>query len=122
MKRPEPGNDGVYDFDTLVHEPRLARVGGEVVDVSVIPVGVSLAMAKFADRTSEEIEQAAEKDAEGELRRVLQMVSNVCLPSNPKFTVDFLMKHLDYEKLVLFNNFVLHPIEEPDEGNPKATE
>jgi hypothetical protein len=122
MRQPKKGADGVYDFDALVHEPRLARVGGEVVDVSIIPVSVTLELAKFSDRTKEEIMAAAAGDAEGELRRVVGLVSEVCMRSNPKFTVDFLMKHLDFEKIKAFNKFVLQPVEEPEEGNAKAVE
>ena len=122
MRQPTKGTDGIYDFDALVHEPRLARVGGEVVDVSVIPVAVTLAMAKFSDRSRDEVLSATEKDAEGELRRVLGLVSSVCVGSNPAFTVDFLMDHLDIEKVRLFNEFVLSPLRESDEGNVEATE
>jgi hypothetical protein len=123
MRQPKKGADGVYDFDALVHEPRLARVGGEIVDVAIIPVSVTLALAKFSDRTKEEIINAAEEDAEGELRRVVGLVSAVCVASNPKLTVDFLMEHLSMEKLRAFNQFVLQPLEEAsEEGNATATE
>lgn len=110
MKRPKAGTDGVYDFDALVHEPRLARVGGEIVDVSIIPVAVTLALAKHSDRTMEEIVKATEADAEAELRKMCQMVSDVCAPNNPKLTVEFLMKHLDQERLTAFAKFVLMPV------------
>lgn len=114
------GADGVYDFDALVHEPRLVRVGGEVADVSTIPVAVSLALAKYSDRTLDEVRAAAEADAEGELRRVLGLVSTVCRADNPKFTVEFLMEHLTFDELREFNKFVLSPMEEvPPEGNVK---
>jgi len=122
MRQPTKGTDGIYDFDALVHEPRVALVGGEKVDVSIIPVAVTLAMAKFADRTRDEVLAAAEEDPEGELRRVLNLVSNVCMPSNPEFTVDFLMKNMDMEKIRCFNEFVLKPFKESDEGNVEATE
>ena len=122
MRQPTKGTDGIYDFDALVHEPRVALVGGEKVDVSIIPVAVTLAMAEFADRTRDEVLAAAEEDPGGELRRVLNLVSNVCMPSNPKFTVDFLMNNMDMEKIRLFNEFVLKPLRESDEGNVEATE
>ena len=122
MRQPNKGTDGIYDFDALVHEPRIALVGGEKVDVSIIPVAVTLAMAKLSERTREEIIASAEEDPEGELRRVLGLVSDVCMPSNPKFTVDFLMNNMDMEKIRLFNEFVLKPLRESDEGNVEATE
>ena len=122
MRQPAKGTDGIYDFDALVHEPRVALVGGEKVDVSIIPVAVTLAMAKLSERTREEIMLAAEEDPECELRRVLGLVSDVCIPSNPKFTIYFLMKNMDMEKARCFNEFVLKPFQESDEGNVEATE
>jgi len=124
MRGPKVGSDGIYDFDTLVPEPRMVRVGGEVADVSVIPVAVTLALAKFSDRTREQVLAAAEEDAEGELKRVVQMVSDVCCVSNPKLTVEFLLKHLSFEKIRAFNKFVLSPvedIEEDERGGVTAT-
>jgi len=127
--RAKKGTDGVYDFDALVVEPRLARVGGEVVDVSIIPVAVTLALAKHSDRTKEDILKATEADAEGELRRICQMVSDVCTPNNPKLTVEFLMKHLDQPRLNAFTQFVLMPVTdeaerllEEGEGNAETDE
>ena len=80
---------GVYDFDALIIEPRRARVGGELVDVSVIPVAVVLRLSAYADRfdTIEDLNAAAEEDPQGELRQLWQMVSDVCIVNNPKFTV-----------------------------------
>ena len=108
--RVQKNAEGIYDFDALVIDPRVAIVGGEKVDVSMIPVAVSLALAKHADRTKEEVIALAEADAEGELRKMVQMVSDVCVVNNPKLTVEFLMKHLNYKKLNAFVKFVLQPM------------
>jgi len=120
---------GIYNFDTLVVEPRIAIVGGEKVDVSTIPVAVSLAFAKLADRTKEEILEIATTDPEGEMRRMFELVSDVCVVSNPKITPEFLMKHLDYKKFNVFMKFVLQPMtdkaaefSEGDEGNEETGE
>ena len=124
--RAQKDAQGIYDFDALVVEPRLARVGGEIVDVSVMPVAVSLALAKRADMSKEEMLAAATADSEGELRRVLKLVSDVCVVSNPKVTVDFLMSHLDGPKLTAFTKFVLQPMadkaEEFEEPGNAATD
>jgi len=118
---------GIYDFDALVIEPRLARVGGEVVDVSTIPVGVVLRMAKFQDRDAAVAE--AERDANGTMAEMFQMVSDVCVVSNPKITPEFLMAHLNYAKFAVFMKFVLSPMTdkaeeflESEEGNAATDE
>ena len=106
--RAQQDSQGIYDFDALVIEPRLARVGGEVVDVSTIPVGVVLRMAKFQDRDAAVAE--AERDANGTMAEMFQMVSDVCVVSNPKITPEFLMAHLNYAKFAVFMKFVLSPM------------
>jgi len=118
------GSDGVYDFDALVPEPRMVRIGGEVVDVSVIPLAVSLQVAKYFDRTQAEMLAAAADDSEGEVLRLMKLVSNVCVLNNPKITVDFLMDNLDFEKAKVFNAFILFPVteKEPEEGNAVTAE
>jgi len=125
--RVQKDSQGIYDFDALVIEPRLARVGGEVVDVSTIPVAVSLALSKHSDRTKEEVLALAEADAEGELTKMVKMVSDVCIVSNPKLTTEFLMKHLNYNKLSAFIKFVLQPLTDKaeeflEEGNATTDE
>jgi len=132
--RAEKGTDGIYDFDALVREPRLARVGGEIVDVSVIPVAVTLALAKRSDMTKEEMLEATKANPAEELRKVIQLVSDACVPSNPKLTVEFLMANLDQDRLNAFTRFVLNPVTEEaerlaaasvapgDEGNAKTGE
>ena len=120
--RAQKDSQGIYVFDALVIEPRLARVGGEVVDVSTIPVAVSLALSKHADRSKEEIVALAEKDAEGELSKMVKLVSDVCVVSNPALTTEFLMKHLDYNKLSAFIKFVLQPMTDKAEEFVEADE
>ena len=127
--RAQQDSQGIYDFDALVIEPRLARVGGEVVDVSTIPVAVSLALSKHADRSKEEIVALAEKDADGEMKRMFKMISDVCIVSNPKLTPEFLMANLDYAKFSVFMKFVLSPMAEKaeefiesEEGNAATDE
>ena len=120
---------GIYNFDTLVIDPIICELGGERADVSMMPVAVTLALAKRADMSKEEMLAEAEADGEASLRKTLQMVSDVCVISNPKFTVDFLMKHLGGQKLNAFIEFVLMPtrrkIDEAlgsEKGNSKTDE
>jgi len=43
----------IRDFDKVVQTARLARIGGEEVDVTKIPSRVTLEMVKFADVSDE---------------------------------------------------------------------
>ena len=122
----------IYDFDKLVIDPKIARIGGEIVDVSVIPVAVVLAMAQYRDKTKDEILKTATADPDGEMLKLFKLVSDVCIVSNPKITVDFLMEHLNYKKFAVFMKFVLEPMKdaaedfiegnEGDEGNETTDE
>ena len=122
----QKNEQGIYNFDAIVIEPRVVQVGGEKADVSMIPVAVSLALAKRADMSQEDMLAEAKADGEGSLRRTLQMVSDVCVVSNPKMTVDFLMQHLGGPKLTAFVKFVLQPMtdkaEEFEEPGNAATD
>ena len=126
----QKNEQGIYDFDAIVIDPKIVKVGGEKADVSMMPVAVSLALAKRSDMSRAEMMAEAKSDGEASLRRTLQMVSDVCVVSNPKMTVDFLMQHLGGPKLTSFVKFVLQPIDDKDEefeepsgkGNPKSDE
>lgn len=119
--RLKKGDDGIFDFEELVVEPRMVRVAGEVADVSIMPLAVTMAVAKMADRTKEEVIAAAEEgNGETEIARVAEMLSQVCMPSNPKFTAEFLMKNLTGAKFRAFARFVLQPYQDDDSPAPEA--
>jgi len=127
--RIEQNAEGIYNFDTLVSKPRIAEIGGEKMDISIIPVAVTLAMAERDDRTKEEILKITEADAKAEMLELFQLMSDVCISSNPKITRDFLMKHLNPEKFVVFMKLVMSPMREKaaeflesEEGNPAPDE
>ena len=127
--RVEMNEQGIYNFDALVSKPRIAQVGGEKVDVSIIPVAVTLAMAEREDRTPAEILMISNDDAKAEMLELFQLMADVCTPHNPKVTRDFLMKHLDPEKFAAFISFVMHPMHEKaakfleaDKGNAETDE
>jgi len=101
---------GIYDFDVMVTTPRLARVGKEIVDVSIIPVAVTLAMASRGDMSKADIAALGEDKAKEGMLELFQLMSDVCVQSNPKVTRDFLMKHLNPEKFAEFMKFVMNPL------------
>ena len=127
--RVEQNEQGIYNFDTLVSKPRIAQIGGEKVDVSIIPVAVTLAMAERDDRTKEEILKITKADAKAEMLELFQLMSDVCVQNNPKMTRDFLMKNMNPEKFVVFMQFVMNPMYakaakflESEEGNAATDE
>lgn len=93
----------IRDFDKVVQAARLARIGGEEVDVTKIPSRVTLEMVKFAD-VSDEI------SSEEKFYRTLDLVAKACTPSNPKITADWLLDNTDFDQMMDFCEFVLEPI------------
>jgi len=117
----QKNDKGIYDFDAMVIEPKIVKIGGEQADVSMMPVAVSLAMAKRSDMSRAELLAEAKADGEASLRKTLQMVSDVCVVSNPKMTVDFLMQHLGGPKLTAFVKLVLQPMADKAEEIEKES-
>jgi len=125
----EMNEQGIYNFDTLVSKPRIAEIGGERADVSIIPVAVTLAMAEREDRTPAEILLISKEVAKAEMLELFQLMADICTPNNPKMTRDFLMAHLNPEKFAAFISFVMHPMHEKaakfletEEGNAETDE
>ena len=125
----EMNEQGIYNFDTLVSKPRIAEIGGERADVSIIPVAVTLAMAEREDRTPAEILLISKEVAKAEMLELFQLMADICTPNNPKMTRDFLMAHLNPEKFAAFISFVMHPMHEKaaqfleaDKGNAETDE
>ena len=114
--RVTPNEKNIYDFDAIVVEPRIVQVGGEQTDVSIIPVAVVLAMSQYTDRTKEQVSQDVEADPDGYYRKIIQMLSDVCIRDNPKFTPEFLMTHLDDTRLSAFVDVVLFPTKDKIES------
>jgi len=95
----------IRDFDKVVQTARLARIGGEEVDVTKIPSRVTLEMTKLAD-------DAEAMKQEESFYTVIDLVAKACTPSNPKITADWLLDNTDFDTLMDFCEFVMEPIRE----------
>ncbi len=100
----------IRDFDKVIQEARIARIGGEEVDVTKIPSRVTLEMVKFAD--------ASEKMSEEErFYKTLELVAKACQPSNATITADWLLDNTDFDQMMSFCEYVLEPIRKRAEAS-----
>lgn len=102
------------DFNKIIPEVRIAKLGDEEIDVSKIPSRVSLELAIFRDKV------LTMKSSEEQQRKSLEIVAKVCQVKNPKITVDWLLDNTHYEQLIEFIDFVLEPINRPGKGKKKV--
>jgi len=106
---------GIFkDFNKIIPEVRVAKLGDEEIDVSKIPSRISLELAIFRDKVM------TMKSSEEQQRKSLEIVAKVCQVKNPKVTVDWLLDNTHYEQLIEFIDFVLEPINRPGKGKKKV--
>ncbi len=103
------------NFDQINREKREIQVGGEKADVTKIPSRVMLELVDASE--SGEISE----DSPASFKRVLGLVEQVCTPSNPKMTADFLLDNTDFETLVELIYYIMEPVREKMEQQEKNT-
>lgn len=99
-------SDIMKDFDTIAPPKRIARIGGEEVDVSVFSTRATLKLIEMTD-SPEKIRSFEEGK---NIESFVEVVATACQHSNPKITADWLMDNVDMFTLVEFSKFVLEPI------------
>lgn len=104
---------GITDFDAMMPEPRHARIGGKVIDVTLIPAQLALDIARFADAS-----QRGEMDNETTLNRMWTLVTEVCKKSDPTVTVEWLLANTTCERLFAFADFVIEPLSKRGNARP----
>ena len=97
------------DFNLIIPEVRIAKLGDQEIDVSKIPSRLSLEIAIYRDQ----IWNNKIKSAEEAWRKSVESVAKICQVSNPTVTSDWLIDNTHYEQLLEFIDFVLEPINNP---------
>jgi len=95
----------ILDLDALIPEPRIVKLKGNEIDVSIIPSGVILEIEKKKDKLK----------GEDSFNVVLDLVCKICKPSFPKITPQWLIDNTSFEQLQAMLEFVMAPIREKAE-------
>lgn len=89
----EPGT--IKDFDVLAPPKRLAKIGGEEVDISFIPTRIALEFMAFSDFKEEGFKPEM-------FQKIVDVTAKLCLRSNPKMTADWILDNVDPVTLMQF--------------------
>ena len=95
--------DIIKDYDKLTYPKRIAILGGQKIDVTIIPSRIALEVAIFRDR----IFRIKSEDSFSDL---VGIVAKICQLSNDKITPKWLLDNTHIEELNDFLTFVLEPI------------
>jgi hypothetical protein len=102
------------DFDVLAPPTRKAKIGGEEIDISIIPARVALkfiAFSKKHDVTKFDGNTANNVDS-SMLEDMMSIVADICKRSNPKITSDWLLDNNDIGVLMEFIQYIFAPMTE----------
>lgn len=111
-------SDLLKDFDILAPPKRTARIGGEDIDVSLIPARASLMFIDFSKKYSVETLKSMDGNSfdSGMIENMLDVIELVCKRSSKKITKDWLLDNVDIKVLMQFVQFVFEAIKNGEEG------
>ena len=101
--------DVIKDYDKVVYPKRIAILGGQKIDVTIVPSRVALEVAIFRDK----IFKVKSEDSFNDL---VEIVAKICRLSNEKITSRWLLDNTHIEELNDFLTFVLEPINKRASG------
>lgn len=105
------------DFNLLIPDKRIAKIGNREFDVSLISTRLALKQIRFRDK-------ALTMSGEDALNKAVEIVAEICKPVSKGFlsifkkkvTAKWLMSNATYAQLLEFIDFVLSPLyKEPEE-------
>jgi hypothetical protein len=100
------------DFDILSPQKRTAKIGGEEIDVSIIPAIVALQFISFSKKHDvSKLDSGTSGNIETDtLVDMIEIVAVLCQRSNPKITKDWLLNNVDIKVLLPFVQYVFEGI------------
>jgi hypothetical protein len=109
------------DFDVLSPPKRLAKIGGEKIDVSIIPARAALMFANFSQKypteTFEKLKSGNSADLDPEMiKDILDVVEAVCKRSSKLITKDWLLDNVDFVVFMQFIDYVFAGLSGSDTG------
>jgi hypothetical protein len=87
--------ENIKDFDVLAPPKRLAKIGGEIVDVSFIPTRIALEIMSLGD--FEESSFSADV-----FDKVVDITVKICQRSNSKITREWILDNIEPMTLMKF--------------------
>lgn len=104
----------ILDLDKLIPSQRIVKLGGKTIDVSKIPSRVTLEIAQKSD--------VLKSGTEDSFPILLNLIVNICKPSSPDITTEWLIDNTSLDQLLALIEFILQPIKDRTEGKGKNEE
>lgn len=108
--------DFMKDFDILSPPKRFARIGGEEIDVTIVPARAALKFIDFSKKYSPDKLQSMDAGSfDPEMILVmLDVIELVCKKSSSKITKEWLLDNVDIKVLMQFVQYVFAGMKEAE--------
>jgi hypothetical protein len=100
------------DFDVLAPPRRVAKIGGEEIDVSLMSARVALEFVKFSGKYNFNSAKGLKTDdfKPEMLEDMIRIIAMICKKSSEKITADWLLDNIELPTLIEFMRFVFEPM------------
>lgn len=108
--------DFMKDFDILSPPKRFARIGGEEIDVTIVPARAALKFIDFSKKYSVETLQSMDAGSfdPAMIEAMLDVIELVCKRSSTKITKEWLLDNVDIKVLMQFVQYVFAGMKEAE--------
>lgn len=99
------------DFETISPKKRIARIGGEEIDVSAMSSRITLEFVVFANKYNFGENDLSKADFQPDmLKDMVDIIALVCQKSSKKITADWLLDNLELPVLIGLMQYVFEPM------------
>jgi hypothetical protein len=95
--------DNMVDFDILAPPKRTAKIGGEIVDVTIVPARAAFKFISFSKKYNvnslEKSTSSGSYDPEM-ITGILEVIELICKRSSKKITAELLQDNVDVKILI----------------------
>lgn len=106
-------DDNMMDFDILAPPKRTAKIGGEIIDVTIVPARAAFKFITFSKKFNvnalEKSTNSGSYDPEM-INAILDVIELICKRSSSKITADWLQDNVDIKILMKFIQYVFEGI------------
>lgn len=101
-------SDLLKDFDILSPPKRIARIGGEDIDVTIVPARAALKFISFSKKYHVDSVDSMSPGGfdPGMIDSILEVIELICRRSSEKITKEWLLDNVDIKVLMEFIQYV----------------
>ena len=113
-------SDLLKDFDVLSPPKRIARIGGEDIDVTIVPARAALKFISFSKKYHVDSVDSMSPGGfdPGMIDSILEVIELICRRSSEKITKEWLLDNVDIKVLMEFIQYVFAGMKDMSTGEP----